>query len=309
MYSLSVFGKGFVRSLQNHITEAMDKLMFSVRGWRERVEPLRVWWPAGTLAARVLERPGKRFGLLAALAGLGPAGDQDRFRRIIALGATRRRAPQAWIKARVLAEMFVEPSARRIEAWQPGHSRQDGDVTPSGLVLPYPPRLILVGRNEEHFLTTPAGAVALSAAMGVARGTLRVCSECGRFMVCRRAGFVRRHCEECRSKRRPFGKTPPSSNDEKAQWFRRVADTVYRRYLREDRKHQELTGVGSRHATRNWRKKHPLSPEAKQAYEAWRRDVLQRLLVSDDLQALEQEVVPKRNRGPKPKTTAKRRGH
>lgn len=256
-----------------------DKLVYCVRGWQERVEPHREWWPAGELAARVLEFPTKRAGLLAALAGLDAAGDQHRFREILPLHATR----QAWAEGRVYADLYLERAASR--------------GTSQGVYLGFAPPLLLVTRQEERFLLTPPRAVALSAALGIARGTLRECRRCGRFFVTRRMGFVRRYCEGCAAARKPFGKALPPDSDTKARWFRRINERMYRRILRDDRQRQRPRSAG-------WflRVRRPLSPEARQTYAAWRDDVVRRLLVTDDLDALEREVAPKRAPGPKPKT-------
>ncbi len=53
-------------------------------------------------------------------------------------------------------------------------------------------------RNEEQFLTTPAGAVLISTLFGQTRGGLRLCGSCGGFVVFPRLGFPRKYCDKCK---------------------------------------------------------------------------------------------------------------
>lgn len=306
-------------------TRSVWVCVYSVRGWQERVQvhsgrafsPFGDnWLPAGTLAAGVLGWPSRRPAIEPWAQRIsdekvwrevvrrlwskdGPAtdtdvavdrailrrmelGDERRLLTILGLKGSLAPAQQRRLKdARTFAERY--PEARQgLVSWPASWVLITPDI--GGEVVS------AFGRDEQHFITTPAAAVNLSAVVGFARRTLTLCGWCAQFVAFPREGYERKHCDRCRDLRESRfpvkGRAADLAADKLARW-ERVSARVYRRLL------PRRATIG------RLRKKQQMSPEGRARWDEWNLLAWNALLVATDLDAWEAAWAPKQKRGPK----------
>lgn len=272
-----------------------DRLLperFAVRPGEEQLNNDR-WQPVGTLAMNVLVRPRVRYQIHFTRGGwgIGPAGTWINVEKH---DLQRLRSISAWREPEQKQRDVAQLSQVRMQAEALPHLPV-AKKRPKGFVKQFPKSVVPFMRNltptllqwdgpsgqEDHFLTTRAGAVWLSTVYGVARGRLRACKDCGVFFVFpRRKGFERENCTDCDALRK--GHARPGESPKLAYWK------------------QERWAMVQDRVRKSGFKRWGYTPEGQKEWRQWARTLLNQVKNRHGLKDWEERVAPEGKAGKPP---------